>query len=768
VSYDYVIIGGGDLINQYYFSDYNINLLRENFATVPIVFYGIGLSYPDLVPLLDIGDYFFMRNKVDYEAAKYRYGSHCSFYIPDLAYYLTQEISTETTVRQIQNIGICLPYTWFVDSNNTHFFNQIVELIRHISNNYNVHIIPFDTSVNKKNSDLILTKMLQTTEFNQRVHFIETKFTKETMIEYFTKLDLVLASRYHSVVLSTLTDTPFISLFTQRKIENSRKDFVKLSDEDLSHMFVKATIDEKGIPLGFDLEGFKTNLQYVIDNHQRISQKLHYNKTYLYNLLLKGKLDERELCKRGSAPVFLSESAKQKLLYDIVNSVVNTYSDIFVKFRRKSIVDMIFSGVTLNKLVSRNWNNVGYMKRFVPSVAEEILWIITGDPYAPYFYGLCDTLMTEALIPQVKWIIEDYYLRFKNDHQGHIKVVNKNFQEIHRSGWQYIVDNVVFDLSHVVEQDTIIDTYVDKTFHWNRKFYLDKGVIPYKGRWFGFIHHTYNSYNNSYNCEKLFSDELFIQSLQHCHTLIVMSDYLRRQIELSLHALQLTSVQVKTVYHPTEVPELKFTWDNFMLNSERQVIQIGNWLRNVYAIYQIDLPNTSIVTKKSVLRNKNTDNYFLPNEFMDKLLTLVASQNTNTQSSLDMCRVTYNNMHLRGMYEYIVELENSVEQVEHLDNNEYDKLLSKNIVLIHLVDASAVNTVIECIVRNTPILVNPIDAVVEFLGPNYPLYYRSRYEASKLLDNMEALRSAHEYLKSMDKQEFLIETFVKKIQDIIH
>ena len=53
----------------------------------------------------------------------------------------------------------------------------------------------------------------------------------------------------------------------------------------------------------------------------------------------------------------------------------------------------------------------------------------------------------------------------------------------------------------------------------------------------------------------------------------------------------------------------------------------------------------------------------------------------------------------------------------------YDLLLMQNIVFINLIDASAVNTILECIVRNTPIIVNKIDGIIDYLGEDYPLYY---------------------------------------------
>ena len=71
-------------------------------------------------------------------------------------------------------------------------------------------------------------------------------------------------------------------------------------------------------------------------------------------------------------------------------------------------------------------------------------------------------------------------------------------------------------------------------------------------------------------------------------------------------------------------------------------------------------------------------------------------------------------------------------------------------------DASAVNTIIECKVRNTPVIVNRLPAVVEILGENYPFYYNdaSYYEINKQIENLltiENVNKAYNYLRHLDK-----------------
>lgn len=53
----------------------------------------------------------------------------------------------------------------------------------------------------------------------------------------------------------------------------------------------------------------------------------------------------------------------------------------------------------------------------------------------------------------------------------------------------------------------------------------------------------------------------------------------------------------------------------------------------------------------------------------------------------------------------------------------YEELLSSSVVLLKLKGAGGCTTVIECIARNIPIVVNRLPALEEYLGKNYPLFY---------------------------------------------
>ena len=92
--------------------------------------------------------------------------------------------------------------------------------------------------------------------------------------------------------------------------------------------------------------------------------------------------------------------------------------------------------------------------------------------------------------------------------------------------------------------------------------------------------------------------------------------------------------------------------------------------------------------------------------------------------------------------------------------DEYDNFLDKNIVFIDLIDSAANNTVLECIVRNTPVLLNRTAGAVEYLGREYPLYFDSLDDVERLVSR-ENIERAHMYLKNLDKSRFTLETYVK-------
>jgi hypothetical protein len=166
--------------------------------------------------------------------------------------------------------------------------------------------------------------------------------------------------------------------------------------------------------------------------------------------------------------------------------------------------------------------------------------------------------------------------------------------------------------------------------------------------------------------------------------------------------------------------------DEYKKNSKKQLIQIGQQLRKISSIYRI--------------KNKTHSK-----------LWLTGNKDLNHSKSMLDRELSFYKMDNKRL--------NKVEMKYTKTFREYDNYLSKNIVFIDLFDAAANNSILECIIRNTPVIVNKIPGVVFYLGENYPLYFSNLQEVDEILKNEELILKAHEYLKNMDKTELTIEYF---------
>jgi hypothetical protein len=331
----------------------------------------------------------------------------------------------------------------------------------------------------------------------------------------------------------------------------------------------------------------------------------------------------------------------------------------------------------------------------------------------------------------------------------------------HRSGWNFVQKNL--ELLHDENADLIFDTYVDATFLW--KFDDVKHLLPYPTNWIGVIHHTENEEYSQNNAAEIFKNKVFIDSLKNCKCLIVLSWELHKYVKHMVKNLNLNTL-VHCLVHPTLFVEKTFSSIKFRKNTEKSFMQIGGWMRDTYAIYKLYvLPKFA---QKIVLRQDNMNGYFKPNdmkiniESKDTIATICGSE------PIDISK----NKYITGLLESIEYNYSTVETRINVDDDAYDELLTKNIVFLYLYDASACNTLIECIVRRTPILVNKIAPIIEFLGQKYPLFYDTIEEASilayRLCDSADPLLDTTVlYLNKLDKSSYQIGTFMKQIGKII-
>jgi hypothetical protein len=301
----------------------------------------------------------------------------------------------------------------------------------------------------------------------------------------------------------------------------------------------------------------------------------------------------------------------------------------------------------------------------------------------------------------------------------------------HRSGWEYVLRN----LSEFNNSDGIyFDGFIENAFSWCKNEYIDDGTIPYKEPWIGFLHNPPNmplwfSEDNSYP-QTIIHDKYFKESLNSCKGLYVLSEYYKKILK---HYIP--QIPVNVLYHPTEIPELKFNFDKFYKNQNKSVVSIGWWLRRLNSIFLLD-------------SGKYQKIRLMPNQRMTSTILRL----TNIERDLFDIKLSENQI-------------DSVKIIDHLENNDYDVLLSENIVFLDLYDTSANNTVIECIARGTPLLINRHPATIEYLGEDYPFYFDSLKEASEKLNNIDLIKDTHHYLMTFDKRkQITIEYFKQQFE----
>ena len=301
----------------------------------------------------------------------------------------------------------------------------------------------------------------------------------------------------------------------------------------------------------------------------------------------------------------------------------------------------------------------------------------------------------------------------------------------HRGGWKYILDEL--QNNRFFSEKSKVDFFdvIEKHFLWETNFECTNN-------WCGIIHCTEVTppYLNIINLDFMFKNQNFIKSLQKCVFIISLSPYLSKYLNKKIRCELNFNIPIYTLTHPVTNHNIPlFNMDHFIENPNKILIQIGQQLRKMTSIY---LLNTLECTKMWLPGTKD----------FDKINILL-------EKEIEYLKIDKTKMSKNVQIYYTKTFE------------EYDELLSKNLVFVDLFDAAANNTVLECIIRNTPLIINKIEGVVDYLGPDYPLYFTHLHEVNNLVDPHKILK-AHLYLANMDKTRFMTNTFLNELYTIIN
>ncbi|MFO1429883.1 MAG: tetratricopeptide repeat protein [Candidatus Competibacteraceae bacterium] len=309
----------------------------------------------------------------------------------------------------------------------------------------------------------------------------------------------------------------------------------------------------------------------------------------------------------------------------------------------------------------------------------------------------------------------------------------------HRSGWRYAVE-ALYSLHN--PEGVRFEGFLEDPFAWQhpragirpgpellvalrspsyetRITSEERHIVPFREPWVGFLHnppHMPPWFHFEESPQTILAKPVWQESLRHCVGLFALSEYAAGWLR------RFTGKPVSALLHPTEMPDLLFDFQRFQAKPQKFIIQVGWWLRRLGAIDRLPIPADNILgyTKLRLVP------HFFPQA--DAYLKKLRERNF-----LDNGRPEPEHA------------DNTIER-QHLSNDDYDRLLAENIVFLDLYDAGANNAVIECLARATPLLVNRLPAVEEYLGAAYPLYYSDLAEAAAKALDLGRLREAHLYL----------------------
>lgn len=757
VNIDVIVVGGGDVINSYFMS--RVEELIKDF-TGPVYAFSVGIPYvSDGLKYLHVFDHVFVRNMTDYEIVKKEIGADNVSYTPDASMALWNNYHYH--IHNRKRLGVCLAQPVF---KNKELLESVAKALEMLPNDIDIHLFSFNTSANPTESDKLLNNNINLM-LKRKCH-VEQCDSVERMMKEISKCHVMLCTRFHSVMFSIIQKKRLIPFYVSKKIHNLLKDLTK----PIPYSY-KLPVDEHDMPIEVDPHILYRYITEALNDTSEPPQ-------------LKYPVDFEEAYK-----IIVQEKKTKHIL---VQNTLDTFENILSNCKRilSRYLDIIdYDDI----LLQRKRFPIGSHKP--ENVARLITYIVTGYVQNDYVWGLTRNLMKNefCLLEAIDYIWKDmkkkgeifldsnkmYYPSIKVKRQVFVEldfIFQNNFASYHRSGWAFAIGGLMNIDAHSLSRasNTIVDLYVDRSFNWGMETMCTLGILPYKKPWIGFIHHTFDVSHSSFNCVGLFKNKIFLSSLKTCKCLIALTEYLAKQLRNALHDIH-CATPVHVVFHPMEFVEKTFSIERFMKNPKRRVVQIGAWLRNPYSIYELPLYENwmnPLSIRKCALRGKDMDQYFMPHTLLEDIEGLLLKHYNSSDddeggiSREVMCRSNYINKFCKGLYDNIVQKNKSVDIIEKLNNDEYDQLLSENIVFLDLVDCSAVNTVLEILVRNTPLIVNRHPAVEEILGESYPGFYENLSEAALLLSDINKIKDMSNYLEKLDKKRYTLDHFVNEVQKL--
>jgi hypothetical protein len=520
--------------------------------------------------------------------------------------------------------------------------------------------------------------------------------TYSEAIRLFKDHSAAICMRFHSHILSVIAEVPFISLATTRKCS------LFMSENRLPHFKIGALPD--GTPDSFSYQSAEIMLRSGMNSN--IYKSVRKNITSLW---------------RSSLPTIYFETSA---IPDATPTVPLTVFAV-----KSAVTDFLV----------HNYKTDQFTKENISEAVRFALFLITKKTESSYFYGFLENTIRDSSTfdSSLQYLIEKERRGINISYIDQTDCWGK-----HRYGWEWICNNIKTNLAGT--DGVRCDLFVDRTFLWMEKTLKFAGIIPYTVPWIGFVHHPPcidTSVPNSLS--NMIKNSSFIESLTTCQQLITFSKYVGDYISHETGFQKITVLK-----HPAPTSSIKFCADKYF--NIRSVAQIGSWLRDELAICDLAAKTVGEI---------------VPHKFY----SIGGSQIKSITTKLDVefCGSCSSVAIMEEMIsQHLMEKIKSVICLEKLDDVTYDGIFADHIVFLKMIDCSAVNTILECIIHETPLLINKHPAIVEYLGEEYPFYYSDIDDAAKKLRDDCLIVSTHNYLKALDKSDLSMDLFIGKMKQI--
>lgn len=274
----------------------------------------------------------------------------------------------------------------------------------------------------------------------------------------------------------------------------------------------------------------------------------------------------------------------------------------------------------------------------------------------------------------------------------------------HVAGWPWAMSL----LAPLHGDDGILfDDWVEKTF---RK----AGAKPHAEPWAGVFHHPPPTGVPPWagpmaSCAGLWESEAFVASLPHLKVAIALSEHLATYLRTRL------SCPVHVVKYPAAPITDGWSFDRWK-EAGRPLVQAGAFLRNTRCIDQVDWPR-----RLKLLGGRGHERGWDEN-----------------------CEALWRERGDRAEFA-------GVERRDKLPPNTYRDRLNSSVMLMEGFAASASTLVGECVANGTPICLNHLPSLVEYVGHDYPLLFHSPTEVGTMLADDGRVLAASEHLRGLDR-----------------